>query len=148
VRLRRSLLPVAAEIVTAVSGLCLVLTIQMRWVSKGLGSTLDGYNLAAALRRPPARGHPWAFEAAMGIYGVAAIGCVLVMIAFARNHITRIMRGLLAFLPAAVLAMLSIGGAVPMGVWSSGAVVTFLASTFSAAASAVVVLTVSPREQQ
>jgi hypothetical protein len=145
--LARPLLRTAAEIVTAVGGLSLALTIQMHWVSRGEGSTLDGYNLASALRRLPARDHPWALEAAIGIYGVAAIGCITLMTAFWRNPIAVWIRGVLVLVPALVLLILSLRGAVPMGLWSSGAVVTVAASLLCVL-SAVLLLTCSGEETQ
>ena len=145
--MRFSKLRPAADVVTAVSGVSLALTIQMRWVSRGQGSTLDGHTLAYALRRVPADVKPWAMEAAIGIYATAAIGCIIVMTAFLRNASGIVLRTILAVAPALTLLILSVRGAVPMGHWSSGAVVTFVAGVLCVLA-AVPLLTCSTEESQ
>jgi hypothetical protein len=134
-------------VVTALGGLLLALTIQMHWVSRGLGSTLVGHDLASALRRLPAGDHPWAFEAAIGIYLVAAIGCVVFMTAFWRNRIAILVRGILVLVPPLVLLILSLRGALPIGAWGSGTVVTF-AACLLCVLSAVLLLTCSGEEMQ
>jgi len=119
---------VVAEIVTAVCGLSLALTILMRWTSTGQGSTLPGYALAAQLRRLSSRQHPWAFAAAIGIYTVAAIGCVTLMTAMLRHRIATVLRALLCFVVASVMVILAVKGTVPFRSWGFGAAVTVGAS--------------------
>ena len=126
--IRVSRLRLGCDLSVAACGVVLALTLQMYWVSYGQGSTLVGSDLASALRRTPASERPWTFEAALGLYAVAALGCGAVVSAFARRRRVIMIRACIGVLPAVVLVVLSVDGAFPMRHWNVGAVSSFVGS--------------------
>lgn len=114
--------------VTALCGLLLVVTLRLRWVSQGVGSSLVGSDLADALRRLPDSEYRWATEGAVGLYLVAVIGCVTLATAFVRSSPAIVVRGFVASLPALALGALSLDGVMPLRNWNTGAAVACLAS--------------------
>ncbi len=127
--------PVVAEVVVlALAGLAVLATARLRWISEGIGSTLNGQQLADSLRNGALvpDGGVWV---AAGMYLLVALGGLLLASSgFAGRVVaaTRLAAGL-----AIALAMVfaAVAGWFPLSRWAFGPIVVVLACVIAVLAS-------------
>lgn len=117
---------VVESIALGVAGVAVLLTARLRWISEGVGSTLDGFELAHSLRNgalvPDAGG--WV---AAGLYLLVALGGLLLASSGFDGRLVAALRLTTSLIVAISLAIAALAGWFPMARWSFGPTLVLVA---------------------